>query len=110
MVKKTIKKVKSVKPNIKKQDVSYNYNKEFSELDAALRNTKLIKFQQIMYSVVIFILFLPLFFNKDVSLTYYVSAVILSMVMLLLSVYIAQSNRILVLLAQIKYFLEKNKK
>ena len=104
MVKKTNKKKQSNNRIIK---FSYDYNKEFSELDSALNKTKLIRFQQIIYSVVVLLLLSPMFFNGSVSLNYYVSVAIFCMFGLMFTVYLAQSNRILVLLTQIKDTLNK---
>ena len=97
----------SKKISTKKTD--YNYNKEFKELDSVLTSTKLIKFQQWLYSIMIFILFTPIFFGNDIKQSY-LSIATICLFGLFLSVYIAQSNRILVLLSQLKYLIEKNDK
>ena len=107
MVKTTRKKTSSKKITNKKID--YNYNKEFKELDFVLTNTKLIKFQQWLYSIMIFILFAPLCFEKDINQSY-LSIAINCLFGLFLSVYVAQSNRILVLISQLKYLIEKKYK
>ena len=95
----------SKKISTKKTD----YNKEFKELDSVLTSTKLIKFQQWLYSIMIFILFTPIFFGNDINQSY-LSIATVCLFGLFLSVYIAQSNRILVLLSQLKYLIEKKTK
>ncbi len=109
MVKKTTKrKTTSKKTNIKNKIVEtfYNYNKEFNDIDHILTKTKPINFQQWLYSIMLFVVLAPLFFNID-SNQAYLSVAIICLFGLFLSVYIAQSNRILVLLSQIKNILEK---
>lgn len=114
MVKKTTKtKSQSVSRAVKTKvksapKVSYNYNEEFHLLDSLLTRTKRIKFQQWVYSLMLIMLFVPLLFKGDSSQAYLTMAIV-CLFGLFFSVYIAQSNRILVLLTQIKYTLEKDK-
>lgn len=103
--KKTVSK-KITKPT--KKNTAYNYNQEVFELDSALNRVKRIKFQQWLYSLIILILFAPLFVRGDTNQAY-LSMIIVCLFGLFFSVYIAQSNRILVLLSQIKSILEKKK-
>ncbi|MBR1545134.1 MAG: hypothetical protein IJ638_04285 [Alphaproteobacteria bacterium] len=114
MVKKITKKTKSVsrtvnaKSKITPKTTGYDYNEEFHLLDSLIFKTKRIKFQQWMYSLLLLILFLPLVVS--VNNYTYLTVAITCLFGLFFSVYIAQSNRILVLLTQIKYTLENNKK
>ncbi len=105
MVNKKVTKSKAVKSKQKVEKVNntnlLDFNTEFKELDSALSKTKLIKFQQWLYSFIIFILFAPIIVRGDASMTY-LFAIVVCMFGLLFSVYIAQSNRILVLLTQIR--------
>ena len=91
--------VKKTEGNIKNKLL--DFNNEFKELDSALSKTKLIKLQQWLYSLIVFVLFAPIIARGTASMNY-LFAIVICMFALLFSVYIAQSNRILVLLTQIR--------